>query len=380
MLDTPAVGLTGSTTAACTSLQAPPCPLRLHSQHHTRRCSLLLRGVLITPSFVMAAYNVYSFTHFHTLPRTEIPWPRRMPPSRPPPCQPLSWHGGEPGARLPALSCLGNRCDSLRRAQHPTHTASVTPIRRSNAPGKGTRRRTRAPAQLHKREPRSTRSLPSQPPSTQPRTFEVEPCERPVLLERDRQSSRAVVADLIVCGVHSTQPTHGKRHAPTRGSHVPGNGTRRTRAAQLQARVSHCIVRAPARGRRPPWNRATSLPSQPPSTEPRTSEIEPCERPVLLERDRQSSRAVGADAIPCGVHSTRPTRQASRRQGGATRPATGPDAARARPPNCTSAGLANCTSESRSALCARARPPAVGPCPTPPATEHRAAHIRGGAS
>ena len=54
--------------------------------------------------------------------------------------------------------------------------------------------------------------------------------------------------------------------------------------------------------------------------------------------------------------------------------------ARARPPNCTSAGLANCTSESRSALCARARPPAVGPRPPPPATEHRAAHIRGGAS
>ena len=146
LIDTPAVGLTGSTTAACTSLQAPPRPLRLHSQHHTRRCALLLRGLLITPSFVMAAYNVYSFTHFHTLPRTESPWPRRMPPSRPPPCQPLSWHGGEPGARLPALSCLGNRCDSLRRAQHPTHTASVTPIRRSHAPGKGTRRRTRARA------------------------------------------------------------------------------------------------------------------------------------------------------------------------------------------------------------------------------------------
>ena len=273
MLDTPAVGLTGSTTAACTSLQAPPCPLRLHSQHHTRRCSLLLRGVLITPSFVMAAYNVYSFTHFHTLPRTEIPWPRRMPPSRPPPCQPLSWHGGEPGARLPALSCLGNRCDSLRRAQHPTHTASVTPIRRSNAPGKGTRRRTRAPAQLHKREPRSTRSLPSQPPSTQPRTFEVEPCERPVLLERDRQSSRAVVADLIVCGVHSTQPTHGKRHTPTRRSHAPGNGTRRrTRAPaqlhkrgsrQLHKRVSLCIVRPRAAAGRgptpnPPSHRAQS--------------------------------------------------------------------------------------------------------------------------
>jgi hypothetical protein len=34
------------------------------------------------------------------------------------------------------------------------------------------------------------------------------------------------------------------------------------------------------------------------------------------------------------VHSTQRTRQASRRQGGATRPARGPDAARA-PHNCT---------------------------------------------
>ena len=123
---------------------ALPAPASFTTPHST--LLIAAKGVLITPSFVMAANNVYSFTHFHTLPRTEIPWPRRMPPSRPPPCQPLSWHGGEPGARLPALSCLGNRCDSLRRAQHPTHTASVTPIRRSNAPGKGTRRRTRARA------------------------------------------------------------------------------------------------------------------------------------------------------------------------------------------------------------------------------------------
>ena len=73
----------------------------------------------------------------------------------------------------------------------------------------------------------------------------------------------------ILLSAACTAPNpHGKRHAPTRGSHAPGNGTRRTRAAQLQARVSHCIVRAPARGRRPPWDRATSLPSQPPSTQP----------------------------------------------------------------------------------------------------------------
>ena len=234
--------------------------------------------------------------------------------------------------------------------------------------------RARRAAQLHKREPRSTRSLPSQPPSTQPRTFEVEPCERPVLLERDRQSSRAVVADLIVCGVHSTQPTHGKRHAPTRGSHVPGNGTRRTRAAQLQARVSHCIVRAPARGRRPPWDRATSLPSQPPSTQPRTSEIEPCERPVLLERDRQSSRAVGADAIPCGVHSTRPTRQASHadKEEPRARQRDPTPHARARP---TAQARVSPTAQASLALhCAPARgrrPWAHAQPPQPPSTELR---------
>ena len=176
----------------------------------------------------------------------------------------------------------------------------------------------------------------------------------------------------ILLSAACTAPNpHDKRHAPTRGSHVPGNGTRRTRAAQLQARVSHCIVRAPARGRRPPWDRATSLPSQPPSTEPRTSEIEPCERPVLLERDRQSSRAVGADAIPCGVHSTRPTRQASRRQGGATRPATGPDAARARAP----AQLHKRGSRQlhkRVSLCIVRPRAAAGRGPTPNPPSHRA--------
>ena len=179
---------------------------------------------------------------------------------------------------------------------------------------------------------------------------------------------------ILLSAACSAPNPHGKRHAPTRGSHAPGNGTRRTRAAQRQARVSHCIVRAPARGRRPPWNRATSLPSQPPSTEPRTSEIEPCERRVLLERVRQSSRAVGADAIPCGVHSTRPTRQASHadKEEPRARPRDPTPHARARP---TAQARVSPTAQASLALhCAPARgrrPWAHAHPPQPPSTELR---------
>jgi len=346
----------------------------------------------------------------------------------------------------------------------------------------GTRRRTRA-AQLHARA-RSASCARSRPPpvgprhippdpataSTEPRTSDVERLERRILLEGGRQSSRAVVADAIPCGVHSTQPTrqtsrrqeeeprarhgdptpHARRPAarasslcivrpraadgrgtashippfpshrehraahrggrasrascssrarppelsrrrrrchslrraqhpthtasvtPTRErSHAPGMGTRRrTRAAQLHARARSASC---ARSRPPPVG-PRHIPPFPAtaSTEPRTKEVELLERRVLLERGRQSSRAVGADAIICGVHSTQPTRQASRRQEEEPRARHGDPTPHARRPAARASSL--CIVRPRAAA-------GRGTAPHIPLShshrEHRAAHRRG---
>jgi len=75
---------------------------------------------------------------------------------------------------------------------------------------------------------------------------------------------------------------HGKRHADKRRSHA-SDQRKETRSPP-----------------KPP----------PPSTEPRTVEVEHLERCVPLEQGRQSSRALSADFLPCGVqHPTK--RQAS---------------------------------------------------------------------
>jgi ribosomal protein L14 len=347
--------------------------------------------------------------------------------------------------------------------------------RRSHAPGKGTRRRTRA-AQLHARA-RSASCAPARggrlwdratPPSpatasTEPRTFEVERLERRVLLERRRQSSRAVVADVIACGVHSTHPTrrasrrqeeeprarqgdptpHARRPAARASSlcivrpraaaargtaphpHLPSH--REHRAAHLRGRASrascssratppelsrrrrrcHCLRRAqhpshtasvtptrggatrPARGpdaaRAPPSctrelalhhvparaAAARGTAQHPPdpataNTEPRTSEVERHERRVLLERGRKSSRAVVADVIVCGVHSTHPTRQASHRQEEEPRARQGDPTPHARRP----AQSSLCIVRPRAAA-ARGTAPHP-PLPQPPRTQSRA--------
>jgi hypothetical protein len=131
-------------------------------------------------------------------------------------------------------------------------------------------------------------------------------------------------------------------------------------ARRPTARASSlCIVRpraAAARGTAPhiPPFPATA------STEPRTVEFERHERRVLLERRRQSSRAVVADLIACGSHSTQPTQQASRRQEEEPRARQGDPTPHARRP---------LHARACSASCARARPPAVGPRHTSPLSQ-----------
>ena len=94
-----------------------------------------------------------------------------------------------------------------------------------------------------------------------------------------------------------------------------------------------------------------------------------------LEQGFQRFRVFETDIVPCAVHSTQLTRQASRRQEEEPRARQGDPTPHAR--------AAHLHARARSASCARARPPAVGPRNIPPFPshrEHRAAHIRGRAS
>ncbi len=161
---------------------------------------------------------------------------------------------------------------------------------------------------------------------------------------------------------------HGKRHADKEEPRArQGDSTPHARRPTARA-SSLCIVRPRAAAGRgiaphPPFP-ATA------STEPRTEEAELHERRVLLERSRQSSRAVVADVIDCGVHSTQPIRQASRRD---KRRSHAPGKGTRRRTR-----AAQVHARARSASCARARPPAVGSrhiLALPSHRKHRAAHI-----
>jgi hypothetical protein len=186
-------------------------------------------------------------------------------------------------ATPPELSRRRRRCYSLRRAQHPTHTASVTPTRRgcmrpargpdaARAPPNCTRELAlhRAPARGRRPWDRATSPPSPATASTEPRTSEVERLERRVLLERRRQSSRAVGADVIPCGVHSTQPT---RQASRRQEEdaCARQGGPTPHAPRPTARASSlCIVHA--RARPPAVGPRHIPPSQPPRTQSRAPE------------------------------------------------------------------------------------------------------------
>ena len=178
-----------------------------------------------------------------------------------------------------------------------------------------------------------------------------------------KASSAFTSSKLILFPAPCTAPNpQGKRHADKRRSHAPAKGTRRRTRAPPHCKRELALHRAPARSRRP-WDRATRPPSPATaSTELRTFEAERCERRVLLERGRQSSRAVVADVIVCGVHSTQPTRQASHQQEEEPRARQGDPTPHAR--------AAQLQARARSASCARAQPPAVIPCHTPPLPIH----------
>jgi hypothetical protein len=198
---------------------------------------------------------------------------------------------------------------SAARGARPRKALSLSPsphIERACVTGRG-----RGP----KRPP-----TPQSPAATRARsrTAEVDLHDRRVLLERGRQSCRAVGADTVVCGgaahprlkalVSATrfQAEARAREARTRtrGARRCCQGERSPRRATAQ-KHSHSpsphIGRACAasRGRGP---KRPQTPQSPAATRARsrTSEVDRRDRRVLLERGRQSCRASVTDAVPCG--------------------------------------------------------------------------------
>jgi hypothetical protein len=166
-------------------------------------------------------------------------------------------------------------------------------------------------------------SVPRPPPyvaatRARSRTSEVDRRDRHVLLERGRQSCRAVGADAVPCGgaAHPRlkaqvsaarfQAEARTKVAPTRtrGAKRCCQGERSPRRAvaqRLSLSPSPHIGRAYAasRGRGP---KRPPTPQYPAATRARsrTSEVDRRDRHVLLERGRQSFRAVGADVVAYG--------------------------------------------------------------------------------
>jgi hypothetical protein len=177
-----------------------------------------------------------------------------------------------------------------------------------------------APAQRAAAVGPSRSPTPPSPAATRARsrTVEVDRRDRHVLLERGRQSCRAVGADVVAYGgaAHprfKAQVSAARFQAEartkvartrTRGGRLCCQGERSPRRATAQ-KHSHSpsphIGRACAagRGRGPKRPPTPSIRRSHPSRL-RTSEVDLRDRRVLLERGRQSCRAVGADIVHCG--------------------------------------------------------------------------------